>query len=68
MREFLKWLVVVVCVVGGFTIGSSTHVKLCGVYEIQDLLWIIAFIVFFLWLAWKELFPKIDKKFPPDPQ
>ena len=66
MSRVLKALVVAVCVVGGLMIGSRTHVKVLGVYDIQDVLWVIAVAVFFTWLAWKHLFPKIDKKFSPD--
>ena len=66
MSRVLKALTVVVCIVGGIAIGSRTHVKVLGVYEVQDLLWILAVAVFFMRRAGRYLFPRIDKEFPPD--
>ena len=66
MSKLLKMLLVIVCVIGGLMIGSRIHIKIFGVYEIQDILWFLATAVFFTWLAWKHLFPIIDKEFPPE--
>ena len=70
MNKLLKILVIIVCVAGGLLIGKSSHIQIevLGVLEIQDILRFAVVSIFFTWLAWKHLFPTIDKKFPSDDQ
>ncbi len=64
MTKILKVLTVLVSVGGGVVIGSQIHLKVFGVYSVQDILWVLAIVVILTWLAWKFLFPAIDRSFP----